>query len=61
MQTLKFSPDEEQQLMGQMWSRHLADDPESFVFFAFPWGQENTPLSKFKGPRAWQRRVRRRP
>ena len=59
MQTLKFSPDEEQQLMGQMWSRHLADDPESFVFFAFPWGQENTPLSKFKGPRAWQRRVLR--
>ena len=59
MQTLRFSPEEEQQLMGQMWSRHLADDPESFVFFAFPWGQENTPLSKFKGPRAWQRRVLR--
>ena len=59
MQTLKFSPEEEQQLMGQMWSRHLADDPEAFVFFAFPWGQENTPLSKFKGPRAWQRRVLR--
>ena len=48
MQTLKFSPDEEQQLMGQMWSRHLADDPESCVFFAFPGGQENTPLCTFK-------------
>jgi hypothetical protein len=59
MQTLRFSPEEEQQLMSQMWSKHLADDPESFVFFAFPWGQENTPLSKFKGPRAWQRRVLR--
>lgn len=59
MQTLQFSPQEEQQLMGQMWSRHLADDPETFVFFAFPWGQENTPLAKFKGPRAWQRKVLR--
>ena len=59
MQTLRFSPEDEQHLMSQMWSKHLADDPESFVFFAFPWGQENTPLSKFKGPRAWQRKVLR--
>jgi hypothetical protein len=27
--------------------------------FAFPWGQENTPLANFKGPRKWQREVLR--
>ena len=46
--------------MYQMWSPQIADDPESFVLFAFPWGQKNTPLEKFTGPRRWQRRVLRR-
>jgi len=27
--------------------------------FAFPWGQKNTPLANFKGPRKWQREVLR--
>ena len=46
--------------MARLWSKQLADDPESFVLFAFPWGQKNTPLEKFQGPRKWQRRVLRR-
>ena len=45
--------------MAQLWSTQLADDPESFVLFSFPWGVANTPLANFKGPRAWQRRVLR--
>ena len=45
--------------MSRLWSPMLADDPESFVLFAFPWGQKNTPLEKVKGPRAWQRRALR--
>lgn len=45
--------------MSQLWAPQIADDPESFVLFAFPWGQENTPLAKFKGPRRWQREVLR--
>jgi len=45
--------------MLQMWSPQIADDPESFVLFAFPWGEKNTPLERFKGPRRWQRRVLR--
>jgi hypothetical protein len=45
--------------MVELWSPALADDPEAFVLFAFPWGQKNTPLHKFKGPRAWQRQVLR--
>lgn len=59
MQKLRYTPEEEQELMAQLWSPMVTDDPEAFVLFAFPWGQENTPLEKFKGPRAWQRRVLR--
>lgn len=46
--------------MTQLWSPQLKDDPEAFVLFVFPWGQPNTPLEKFKGPRVWQRRTLRR-
>ena len=59
MQKLRYSADDEQMLMAQLWSPAIKDDPESFVLFAFPWGQVNTPLEKFKGPRKWQREVLR--
>jgi hypothetical protein len=59
MQTLKYSPGDEQALMTRLWSPALADDPEAFVLFAFPWGEVNTPLAKHKGPRSWQRAVLR--
>lgn len=29
-------------------------DPLGFVTYAFPWGQEGTPLAKMDGPRQWQ-------
>ena len=60
MQTTQYSAEDEQQLMTQMWSPQIADNPETFVMFVFPWGEEGTPLAKFKGPRRWQRRVLRR-
>ena len=60
MQRPIYSPEEEQLLMTQLWSPQISDDPENFVMFCFPWGQVNTPLEKFKGPRAWQRRALRR-
>jgi len=53
------APADEQTLMAQLWSPQLKDDPESFVLFAFPWGEVGTPLEHFKGPRVWQRRVLR--
>jgi hypothetical protein len=59
MQKPIYTADEEQGLMARLWSPMLADDPESFVLFAFPWGQKNTPLEKFKGPRRWQRETLR--
>ena len=46
--------------MSQLWSPQIKDDPEAFVLFVFPWGQKNTPLEQFKGPRKWQRRALRR-
>jgi hypothetical protein len=59
MQLPIYQSEEEQRLMVELWSPALADDPEAFVLFAFPWGQKNTPLHKFKGPRKWQREVLR--
>jgi len=59
MQKLIYSPADEQTLMAKLWSPKIANDPEAFVLFAFPWGQPNTPLAKFKGPRKWQRDVLR--
>ncbi len=60
MQQPKYSADDEQLLMSRLWSAKIKDDPEAFVMLAFPWGQEHTPLTKHKGPRAWQRRILRR-
>jgi len=45
--------------MTNLWSPAIANDPEAFVLYAFPWGQTNTPLANFKGPRKWQREVLR--
>ena len=45
--------------MGKLWSPALANDPEAFVNFAFPWGEKGTPLEHFRGPRKWQRDVLR--
>lgn len=43
--------------MSQLWSPMIADDPYAFVMFVYPWGKKGSPLEKFSGPRAWQRRV----
>ena len=59
MQKPIYSADEESTLMTQLWSPQVADNPETFVLFCFPWGQKNTPLEKFSGPRKWQRRALR--
>jgi hypothetical protein len=59
MQKPIYSAQDEQTLMARLWSPAIADDPERFVMFAFPWGQPNTPLARFKGPRKWQRAVLR--
>ncbi|CAB4126678.1 hypothetical protein UFOVP254_46 [uncultured Caudovirales phage] len=59
MQKPVYSSEEEQLLMTQLWSPQVKDDPETFVLFAFPWGQAGTPLEHFKGPRKWQREVLR--
>ena len=42
--------------MTEIWSSKLTDNPLAFVQFAFPWGQEGTPLASHKGPREWQRK-----
>jgi hypothetical protein len=59
MQTIKYSPADEQALMARMWSPALRNDPEAWVMFVFPWGQAGTPLATKRGPRRWQRDVLR--
>lgn len=41
--------------MTALWRPEIAEDPEAFVMFNYPWGKENTPLHDQKGPRTWQR------
>ena len=53
-QTTPYSPEAEQALMDKLWSPEIKDNPLNFVRAAFPWGVENTPLARFKGPRPWQ-------
>lgn len=50
-----YSPKDEKALMTELWDPAIADNPESFVLFNFPWGKANTPLAQFQGPRTWQR------
>lgn len=49
---------QEQQIIEQLL--RFADDPEAFVMFAFPWGEANSPLENFKGPRQWQLKALRK-
>lgn len=49
-----YSVADEQKLMAEIWSPTLAERPDLFIKFIFPWGQEGTPLQGFKEPRRWQ-------
>jgi len=49
-----YSAKEEMSLMTELWDPQLADDFAAYLMFVYPWGKENTPLYKFKEPRAWQ-------
>ena len=57
MQTPQYSAEDEQSLMASLWTPALKNDPLKFVMWLFPWGQKNTPLENFAGPRKWQREV----
>lgn len=52
---MSVDPKQEMALMTEMWDPAIADNPLNFVMFAYPWGVENTPLARHKGPRTWQR------
>jgi hypothetical protein len=56
-QQIKYSPKQEQQLMTELWSSQIADNPLAFVMMVFPWGQKGTPLEGHDGPRQWQRKI----
>ena len=56
---MKYSAKEETELMTELWSMNIKDDPLNFVKFAFPWGLKDTPLENFTGPRKWQEKILR--
>jgi len=51
----KYSAQEEQRLMTELWDPAVANSPLTFVMMVYPWGKPGTPLEYFEGPRAWQR------
>jgi len=57
MQSPQYSPQDEMELMARIWTPALKNDPLKFVLMVFPWGQKDTPLEHFTGPRKWQREV----
>lgn len=44
-----------EQLIEHLQSLHIKDNPYAFAMYVFPWGEKNTPLEHFKGPREWQK------
>jgi hypothetical protein len=57
MQQPKYTAVDEMELMARLWSPTIKDDPLAFVLLTYPWGEKNTPLENFTGPRKWQREV----
>lgn len=51
---MKHSPEQEKELMVDLWAPALADDVLKWVLYVWPWGKSGTPLADIKGPRKWQ-------
>ena len=56
---MKYPIKQERELMTAVWSLNIKDDPLNFVKFVFPWGEKDTPLEHFTGPRKWQEKILR--
>ncbi len=51
---MRYSPEQEKELMLDLWAPAVADDVLKFMLYVFPWGKAGTPLADIKGPRKWQ-------
>jgi hypothetical protein len=49
---VKFPVEQEAALMERIFA--MRDDPIAFVTFAYPWGEQGTPLADIPGPWEWQ-------
>ena len=54
---MKYGAEAEKELMTEIWSPYIKDNPYNFVKFIFEWGKEDTPLEEFTGPRKWQEKI----
>lgn len=53
--SVQVNPQQERQLMADLWSEEIKDNPYNFVMYALPWGKKGTPLENLNGPRSWQK------
>ena len=51
---MKYKPEKEFEIISAILCPEMMIYPENFVMFAFPWGEEGTPLANKPGPRKWQ-------
>jgi len=51
---MPLPPEQEKELMLDLWGPRRAEDLLAFVLYAYPWGVKNTPLEHVNGPRKWQ-------
>ena len=56
---MKYGVKQEKELMTEIWSGPIKDNPVNFVKYVFPWKQKDTPLENFSGPRKWQEKILR--
>ena len=56
---MKYSAQQEQELMTEIWSMNVKDDPYNFVKFIFPWGEKDTPLEELE--KYWQEAKKEKP
>ena len=45
---MKYGVKLEKELMTELWSGPIKDNPVNFVKYVFPWGQKDTPSKSLK-------------
>jgi hypothetical protein len=51
---MQINPQQERELMLDLWAPALAEDWLKLVLYLYPWNQPGTPLEGITGPRKWQ-------
>lgn len=55
--TSPYSAKDDQQLIVNILTPEIRNNPYAFAMYAYPWGKAGTPLEHMAGPRSWQKEV----